>query len=84
VQFTAGNRDLYDADMGPIKKGCECYACVNHTRAYLSHLFVVGDLLGLTLVQLHNITQLEGFVEGFHRGSNVGGKVSGQLENEAN
>jgi tRNA-guanine family transglycosylase len=62
MQFTATNRDVYEADMGPIKAGCDCYACKNHTRAYLSHLFVVADLLGLTLVQLHNIAQLEKFV----------------------
>ena len=48
---------------------CTCYTCAGHTRAdgstsggfsraYLHHLIRSGELLGLTLLSLHNLTQL--------------------------
>jgi len=39
----------------PLDPACDCYACRNFTRGYLRHLFQVGEILGLTLVSLHNI-----------------------------
>ncbi len=45
----------YKEDFRPIDERCECYACRNHTRAYIRHLFNTEELLGLRLVSLHNI-----------------------------
>ncbi len=42
------------ADFGPIEEGCECFACKNHTRAYIRHLLNVNEILGLRLVSIHN------------------------------
>jgi queuine tRNA-ribosyltransferase len=42
-------------DMKPIEEDCACYACLNHTRAYIRHLFNTEELLGLRLVSLHNL-----------------------------
>lgn len=42
-------------DFRPIQEGCTCYACQNHTRAYIRHLVNVGEILGLRLVTLHNL-----------------------------
>lgn len=42
------------ADFGPIEAGCECFACRNHTRAYIRHLLNVNEILGLRLVSIHN------------------------------
>jgi len=42
------------ADMGPIEEGCPCFACRNHTRAYIRHLLNVNEILGLRLVSIHN------------------------------
>lgn len=39
----------------PILKGCKCYTCTNHTRAYLQHLFNANEMLGQCLLQLHNL-----------------------------
>ena len=33
-------------------------ACKGHTRAYLHHLIRSEELLGLTLLSLHNLTHL--------------------------
>jgi queuine tRNA-ribosyltransferase len=42
-------------DLGPIEEGCGCYACRNHTRSYIRHLFNTDEILGLKLVSLHNV-----------------------------
>ena len=41
-------------DFTPIDSECDCYCCRNFTRAYIRHLFNVGEILGLQLVSLHN------------------------------
>lgn len=45
----------YIHDFEPIDKNCRCFACQNHTRAYIRHLFNTHEILGLNLVSLHNI-----------------------------
>jgi queuine tRNA-ribosyltransferase len=45
----------YKEDFGPIEESCECYACRNHTRSYIRHLFNTEEILGLRLVSLHNL-----------------------------
>ncbi|MFA5339851.1 MAG: tRNA guanosine(34) transglycosylase Tgt [Candidatus Omnitrophota bacterium] len=42
-------------ELGPIEERCGCYACRNHTRSYIRHLFNTDEILGLKLVSLHNI-----------------------------
>jgi queuine tRNA-ribosyltransferase len=45
----------YKEEMRPIDASCDCYACKNHTRSYIRHLFNAEELLGLRLVSLHNV-----------------------------
>ena len=45
----------YEKDFSPLDGNCDCYTCRNFTRAYLRHLFNVGEILGVRLVTLHNI-----------------------------
>jgi queuine tRNA-ribosyltransferase len=42
-------------DSSPVESGCECYTCRNFSRAYLHHLFLAGEMLGPTLLSLHNV-----------------------------
>ncbi len=42
------------ADFRPIEEGCHCFACQNHSRAYIRHLLNVNEILGLRLVSIHN------------------------------
>jgi queuine tRNA-ribosyltransferase len=44
----------YKADFRPIEEGCDCYACLHFTRAYLRHLLNVGEILGLRMLSVHN------------------------------
>jgi queuine tRNA-ribosyltransferase len=46
----------YTRDFGPIEEGCACYACRNHTRAYIRHLFNTEEYLAGRLASLHNLT----------------------------
>jgi len=45
----------YANDEGPLDSQCNCYTCVNHTRAYLHHLVRSGEILGAMLMTRHNI-----------------------------
>jgi queuine tRNA-ribosyltransferase len=40
----------------PADPGCSCYACRTFSRAYLHHLSRTGELLGLTLNTIHNLS----------------------------
>jgi len=39
----------------PIDERCDCYTCRHFDRAYLRHLLVSEEILGLRLVSLHNV-----------------------------
>jgi queuine tRNA-ribosyltransferase len=45
----------YQDDAGPLDPACGCYACRRFSRAYLRHLFMVDEMLGPTLLSLHNL-----------------------------
>ncbi len=42
-------------DAGPIEEGCGCPACKAHSRAYIRHLLMAGEMLGLRLAVIHNL-----------------------------
>jgi queuine tRNA-ribosyltransferase len=42
-------------DDRPPDPACDCYTCRHFSRAYLRHLFVADEILGLRLNTLHNI-----------------------------
>jgi queuine tRNA-ribosyltransferase len=46
----------YRTDEQPLDPACTCYTCQHHSRAYLRHLFMAGEILGLYLNTLHNVT----------------------------
>ena len=42
-------------DPGPLDPECDCECCREYSRAYVRHLLVCGEILGLKLVSVHNI-----------------------------
>jgi len=42
---------------------CDCYTCQNFSRAYLCHLVRTREILGYTLLSIHNITELVRFTQ---------------------
>jgi queuine tRNA-ribosyltransferase len=58
--FTAAGRinikgAAYGADERPLDPDCSCYTCRHFSRAYLRHLYVAGEILGLRLNTIHNL-----------------------------
>ncbi len=51
-------REEYARDERPLDPDCGCEACRRHTRAYLHHLFAVGEHSAVVLGSLHNTTFL--------------------------
>ncbi len=49
-------------DPAPLMSGCGCYACANYSRAYLHHLFQADEMLGPTLLSLHNLAYYLGLM----------------------
>ena len=45
----------YAEDLSPPDPDCGCYTCRHFSRAYLRHLFVVGEMTAATLNSLHNL-----------------------------
>ena len=45
----------FKRDSAPVESGCDCYTCRTFSRAYLHHLFLAGEMLGPTLLSLHNV-----------------------------
>jgi queuine tRNA-ribosyltransferase len=42
-------------DARPLDEACGCAVCRRHTRAYLRHLYVTGEMLGAVLLSHHNL-----------------------------
>jgi len=49
----------YKDDPRPIEENCRCLTCRNYSRAYLRHLFIAKELLGMRLAGIHNLSFLE-------------------------
>jgi queuine tRNA-ribosyltransferase len=56
----------YAHDFFPIEEGCGCYACRNFTRAYIRHLVKAGEILGATLLSIHNIHSTVDLMKDIH------------------
>ncbi len=42
-------------DASPVAPDCDCFTCRHYSRAYLYHLFKIGDSLGYRLATIHNL-----------------------------
>lgn len=48
----------------PFFEGCQCYACTKHHKAFLHHLLNAKEMLGWSLLQIHNHQVLTEFFVG--------------------
>jgi queuine tRNA-ribosyltransferase len=60
-------RAEFAADEAPIDPECPCATCRRHSRGYLRHLRVTGELLGHRLLSIHNLTYTLGLLAGARR-----------------
>ena len=51
-------------DPSPLDPECGCYTCRQFSRAYLHHLFTAEEMLGPTLLSLHNLAFYLGLMTG--------------------
>lgn len=49
------DKEIYSHDLGPIDPLCDCHTCKNYSKAYLRHLFKIGDFSAYRLSAIHNI-----------------------------
>ena len=66
--FTSFGRVLirnakYARDERPVDPSCACPVCTRYTRAYLHHLFLVKEMLGVRLNTIHNLYFYAGMME---------------------
>ncbi len=48
-------KSKFKEDLRPLYKNCDCFACQNHSRAYIHHLFKSGEILAIRLLTEHNL-----------------------------
>lgn len=53
----------YERDPRPLEAACHCLAC-RHSRGYLRHLFMAGEMLGPVLLSIHNLTYYQRLLAG--------------------
>lgn len=53
-------------DTRPIQKSCECYSCQNFSRAYIRHLLLSKEILGVRLTTIHNLFFIQQFMNNIH------------------
>jgi queuine tRNA-ribosyltransferase len=72
-------RAEFRADRRPLDPECDCAACTRFSRAYVRHLFLADEILGLRLLSLHNVHFLVSLMRQA-RGALLGGTFDGWSE----
>jgi queuine tRNA-ribosyltransferase len=54
----------YRADPAPLDPGCACPTCRTASRAYLRHLFTLGEPTAATLLTVHNLAAVLDLMRG--------------------
>lgn len=57
-------RAEFARDDRPLDAGCGCFTCRRHSRAYLRHLHMTGELLAHRLLSVHNLAFTIGTLAG--------------------
>jgi queuine tRNA-ribosyltransferase len=56
LPFLNIKNSCYATDSTALDSQCQCVTCRNYSKAYLNHLFKVGEMLGPQLLTVHNLT----------------------------
>jgi queuine tRNA-ribosyltransferase len=75
--FTATGRlnikgAAFARDPRPPDPDCTCYSCRHFSRAYLRHLYVANEILGLRLNTIHNLHYYAGLMRGARQAIEAG------------
>ncbi len=58
----------YTDDFSPLDENCDCYVCSNFTRAYLRHIFRMGEISSLIYNSYHNLYFMKTFLNEIREG----------------
>jgi len=53
--FYTPEKQKYFSDKSPVSLACDCLLCKKYTKAYLAHLFRIGDFTAGRLATIHNL-----------------------------
>ncbi|MES2043675.1 MAG: tRNA guanosine(34) transglycosylase Tgt [Pseudomonadota bacterium] len=62
----------FKTDRTPLDPSCGCETCTTYTRAYIHHLFKADELIGQTLLTIHNIATMNRVMADVRTGIAVG------------
>ena len=54
-RYLVPDKQKYFKDKSPISTACDCLTCTKYSKAYLGHLFRVGDISAMRLATIHNL-----------------------------
>ncbi|MGI6680399.1 MAG: tRNA guanosine(34) transglycosylase Tgt [Bdellovibrionota bacterium] len=54
-EFINIRNSKHETSAAPLDENCDCIACRRYSRAYIHHLFKVGEMLGPVLLSTHNL-----------------------------
>jgi queuine tRNA-ribosyltransferase len=56
-------REMFARDDQPVDERCDCLCCERYSRAYLHHLYAIGEVGGHRLATLHNLRYFTRLIE---------------------
>jgi len=59
-------------DTRPLDADCSCYTCTNYSRAYLNHLVMAKEILGMMLLTRHNLHYYQELMAGMRKAIEAG------------
>jgi queuine tRNA-ribosyltransferase len=62
----------HKTDIRPLDDQCDCYTCLNFSRAYLHHLDKCKEILGSTLNTIHNLRYYQLLMSGMRKALDEG------------
>ncbi|KAK4172358.1 putative queuine tRNA-ribosyltransferase [Triangularia setosa] len=62
----------FSTSVSPLSESCKCYACASHYKSYIHHLLQAREMLGWTLLQIHNHATLSNFFTGIQKSIKMG------------
>ena len=65
--FYTPKKEKYLSDDSPVSSACDCLLCRDYSKAYLAHLFKMGDFTAGRLATIHNLRFYSILMEKIHQ-----------------
>jgi queuine tRNA-ribosyltransferase len=65
-EYHVPDKEKFYNDTRPVSTACDCQLCTNYSRAYLAHLFRIGDMTAMRLATIHNLRFYSILMEKLH------------------